>query len=83
MQISAKENILIASDTTISNAEILAGNDVDMGSNNAINLTGDGATIQAINDIWLASDGNLGACAPTGGGEETGPIAGLDVRLVH
>ena len=83
VQIMAKENVLIASDTTISNAEILAGNDVDMGSNNAINLTGDGATIQAINHIWLASDGNYGACAPTGGGEETGPIAGLDFRLVH
>ena len=80
VQIMAKENVLIASDTTISNAEILAGNDVDMGSNNAINLTGDGATIQAINDIWLASDGNYGACAPTGGGE--GPIVGLDFRLV-
>ncbi len=82
VQILAEENVVIASDTTISNSEVLAGNDVDMGSNNAINLTGDGATIQAINNIWLASDGDFGACAPTGGGEETGPIAGLDFRLV-
>ena len=82
VQVIARENIDIASNTTISNAEILAGNDVDLGSNNAVNLTGDGATIQAVNDIILASDGDFGACAPTGGGEETGPIAGLEYRLV-
>ncbi len=83
VQVLAKENIEIASNTTISNAEILAGIDVNLQSNNAVNLTGNGATIQAINDIRLASDGDYGACAPTGGGEETGPIAGLEFRIVH
>ncbi len=80
VQVLAKETIDVASNTTISNAEILAGIDVNLQSNNAVTLTGDGATIQAINDIQLASDGDYGACAPTGGG--AGPIVGLDFRLV-
>ena len=60
--IYAGEDVFIASNTTVSNAAILAERNVDMGSNNAINLTGNGATIQAKNNIWVASDGFYEAC---------------------
>ena len=85
IQIVALENVLVASNTTISNAEIAAGNDVDMGSNNQVNLTGKGATIQALNDVWVASTGTFGACPNAGEGPPgplTGPIIGLNNRLV-
>ncbi len=81
VEVYAGENVYIASNTTISNAAILAEGDVDMGSNNAINLTGNGATIQARNDIYVASDGIFGACPDQDAGPSTGPAAGLKLRI--
>ena len=78
--IYAGEDVFIASNTTISNAAILAEGNVDMGSNNAINLTGNGATIQAKNNIWVASDGYYGACPNDN--SSPGSTAGLYIRLV-
>ena len=76
VEVYAGENVYIASNTTISNAAILAQGDVDMGSNNAINLTGNGATVQAGNDIFVASDGTFGACPNENTGPGTGPLSG-------
>lgn len=81
VEVYAGEDVYIASNTTISNAAILAEGDVDMGSNNAINLTGNGATIQARSDIYVASDGIFGACPDENAGPGTGPLAGLKLRI--
>ena len=83
VQVFAKEDVVFQSDIDISNAQIAAGRDVNMESNNAINLTGDGATIQAIGDIKLQSTGTYGACSSGGGGEPPpGPTVSLDLRIV-
>ncbi len=88
IQIFAMRDVNLQSNTDISNAEIAAAHDVNLGSANSVNLSGSGATIQAVNDVTVQSDGTFGACTPEeggGGGEGEGgggDIVGTNNRVV-
>ena len=88
IQIAALGDVFFQTDTTISNAQIAAGNDVSTGSNLSLNLAGNGSTIQALNDVILQSDGGFSGCPPGGEGGGGGggggeSVAGLNNRLVN
>ena len=75
------------SGTTIHNGELVAGNWLSIGSDSAINITGNGATLQALGDITVQSRGTFGGCpsASEGGEDEEseGPEIGVNLRLVN
>ena len=80
VQIYAGKDVNIQSNTTVSNTQILAEGNVGNRSKKAVRLTGNGATIQAKNNIWVASIGDFGACPNDGA--TSGSIVEAYIRLV-
>ncbi len=62
VQIFAAGNLSIGSTPTIYNGDLVAGVNFSMGSDPQVNMAGNGTTIQALNNIWIASYGTFGAC---------------------
>ncbi len=79
IQIAALGDVFFQTDTTISNAQIAAGNDVSTGSNLSLNLAGNGSTIQALNDVYMQSDGGFSGCPSEGEGGGGGGGGGESV----
>ena len=85
VEVFAMGDIEIQSNATITNATIAAGHDVIVQSNATINLSGVDTTIQALNDVTLQSDGNLGACPDEdgdGGNDSEDETESVVLRLV-
>jgi Flp pilus assembly protein TadG len=72
VSIVANENVIVGSTTYFHGAQILAGNMVDMGSNN---VSPDAVVIQAGTDVKLGSNLTFGNCAKVSGLGSSGAAA--------
>ena len=81
----AGQNLHVQTGSIIYNGDLTTAGNLTLGSESQVNLTGNGTTIQALNDVTVQSNSTFGGCPEdfiAAANEDEGPETAIVLRLV-
>ena len=86
VQMFAGQNLHVQTGSTIYNGDLTTAGNLTLGSESQVNLTGNGTTIQALNDVTVQSNSTFGGCPEdfvAAANEDEGPDTAIVLRIAN